>query len=87
METNKIYFETLNDEPIIATSYNNIGTKNLISISYTTNHVVFGYYNFNSQLFETESFSYNFGNVISNNNIILGKSYTGYMDYYLYFNK
>ena len=87
-DTNKIYFQTFNNEPIIATSYNNIGTKNLLSISYTTNHVLFGYYNFNSQTFETESFDYNFGNLSTNSNqTIIGLSYTGYMDYYLYFNK
>lgn len=82
--TNKIYFETYNNNPICAASYNNLSSKNLIYVNYTTNNLSIGYYNFNSQLFESETFNYNF-NFQSSNQYYLGNGFTGYMDYYLYF--
>ena len=85
-DSNKIYFETYNNQKIIGANYNNISSKNLISIAYTTNHLEIGYYNFNSKLFEIENFDYNFGNQLSSQYFI-GNSFTGYMDYYLYFSK
>lgn len=87
-DSNKLYFQSYNNnlnQPIISTCYNNLGTKNLISLSYTTNHLQASYYNFNSQSFETESFD-NYYNVTNSNFATLGLNYTGYMDYYLYFN-
>ena len=87
-DSNKLYFQTYNNninQPIVSANYNNLGTKNLIFLSYTTNYVEMGYYNYNSQQFETESFNNNYS-LVPSNFATLGSLYTGYLDYYLYFN-
>lgn len=84
-DANKLYFETAGSEPIIATSLNNLSSKNLISISYINNFLSFGYYNFNAQKFEFDNFQYNF-DLQASNLPRLGSGFTGYIDYYLYSN-
>lgn len=82
--TNKLYFESYNQQPIIATSTNNYSSKNAVSVSYLTNYVTFGYYNFNSKEMESESFDYPF-EVAQSNSWVIGGQFTGYLDYFLHF--
>lgn len=84
-KTNKPYFESFNQEPIIATSSNNYSSKNLLAVSYLTNFVTFGLYNFNSQKLETESFNYPF-EINNSYNCKLGNNITGYIDLFIYYN-
>lgn len=82
--TNKAYFETFNLEPILATSSNNLSSKNALSFSYMTNFINIGYYNFNSKQIEFESFDYPF-QLNQSDDWKLGGG-TGFVDYFLYFN-
>lgn len=81
--TNRLFFEGFNQEPILAASLNNLSSKNVVSVSYLTNLVTFGYLNLNSQLIESESFSYPF-QVTQSDNWVLGGAFTGYMDYHIH---
>lgn len=83
-DSNRLYFRAFNEQPIIAASYTNLSRKNLVSVSYSTDNVSLGYYDFNSQQFTSESFNAPFGDLRSDHWVI-GPSYTGYMDYYAYF--
>lgn len=83
--TNKPYFETFNIEPILATSSNNLSSKNVISFSYMTNYLNIGYYNFNSKELEYESFNYPFQ--LNQSDIWKIGGGTGYIDYFIYFNQ
>ena len=83
-DTNKIYFETAG-EPVIATTSNNLSSKNLISVSYIANFLSVGQYNFTSKSFEFETFQQNFG-LLPSDKPTLGSGFTGYIDYYLYSN-
>lgn len=83
--TNKPYFKSMtNGDPVVAASYNNYSSKNLIAVAYVTNHLSISYYNWNAKTFETESFDYVFG-AAESDTWTLGRDYTGYMDYYAYF--
>lgn len=82
--TNKPYFETFSVEPIVATSSNNLSSKNAISLSYMTNFINIGYYNFNSKNMEFETFDYPF-QLNQSDDWKLGGG-TGFIDYFLYFN-
>lgn len=86
-DANKPYLETYNGiYPILATSNNNYGSKCVTTFSYATNFLTVGYYNFTSQTLEQESFNFNF-NITRSDNCYLYTSYTGYVDYFLYFNQ
>ncbi len=80
---NKLYFEGFNQEPILAASSINLSSKNVVSVSYLTNLVTLGYFNFNSQTLESESFSLPF-QVVQSDNWTLGGAFTGYMDYHIH---
>lgn len=82
LPTNKTYFESFNSEPVTAASNNNLSSKNAISVSYLTNYLTLGYYNWNSKSIESESFNYPFG-VTRSDNWRLGGS-TGYIDYFIH---
>ncbi len=82
-KANKLYFEGFNQEPIAAASSNNLSSKNVVSVSYLTNLVTLGYFNFNSQLLEAESFSLPF-QVTQSDSWTLGGAFTGYMDYHIH---
>lgn len=80
-DSNKVYFKT---PTAIVCSSNNYSSKNLVTFSYLPNYLTIGYYNFTSQNLEQEFFNFNF-NVQESDNWHLGPSYTGYMDYFMYF--
>ena len=83
--SNKVYFQTINIEPKIATIENNLSSKNAISISYLPNFVTIGLYNFSSKEIETESFDLAFELIRSDDWKIGGQ--TGFLDYFIYFNQ
>lgn len=83
--TNKPYFECFNQESIVVASNNNFSSKNAISFTYQPNFLTLGYYNFNSKSMEIETFTAPFG-LSQSDDWKLGKQYTGYMDYFAYFN-
>lgn len=82
-KANKLFFEGFNVEPILAASSNNLSSKNVVSVSYLTNLVTLGYFNFNSQLLEAETFNLPF-QVTQSDNWRLGGAFTGYMDYHIH---
>lgn len=82
-KSNKPYFESFNEQPIIGTSSNNFSSKNVLMVGYQTNYLTLGYYNFNSQQIEAEYFDYAF-ETIPSNNWRLGPSFTGYLDYFIH---
>lgn len=82
-ESNKPYFESFNQQPIVAGSLNNYSSKNLIAVTYLPNYVTIGYYDFNSKQVETETFDFPF-EVIPSDNRYLGGSFTGYLDTYIH---
>ncbi len=82
-KANRPYFESYNEEPILAASLNNYSSKNAISVSYVTNSVTFGLYNFNGKVLESESYDYPFQATRSDAQT-LGGSFTGYWDYYIH---
>lgn len=84
-DSNKPYLESVNNGRVVGASYNNYSSKNVISISYLPNFLNIGYYNFNSQLLESESFDYYF-NILRSDNWKLLPNYTGFIDYWMYFN-
>lgn len=83
-DSNKLYFESNNDTPIVTSSTINLSSQNLVAVTYGYNSLMFGYYDFNSQSFQTENFNYPIGTLRSDN-WTLGPQFTGYIDYYLYF--
>lgn len=88
-DSNRVYIESSNPNgdrstSVLSASYTNLGAKSIVSVGYTANSVSFGYYDFNKQAFSTETFTHSFGTMDSNN-WVLGPSFTGYLDYYLYF--
>ncbi len=84
-DSNKPYLESNNNGRIIGSSFNNYSSKNAISISYLPNFLTIGYYNFNSKQVEQETFDY-FFNVNRSDNWKLLPNYTGFIDYWMYFN-
>ena len=85
-DTNKPYLLTNNNGQIIASSLNNFGSKNIVSFSYMPNYLTIGNYNFTSQSLEQEFFNNNF-NLTESDSWSLGASWTGYMDYFMYFSQ
>jgi hypothetical protein len=83
-DTNKPYFQTNNNGQIIVSSLNNYGSKNAVSFSYLPNYIGIGNYNFTSQTLEQEGFINNY-NFTESDNWQLAPSWTGYMDYFMYF--
>jgi len=83
--TNKPYFETFSTEPVVAASSNNLSSKNILTISYMTNFLNIGYYNFNSKTVESESFDYAF-ELNRSDDWKLGGG-TGFIDYFIYLNQ
>lgn len=82
-ETNKPYFENNAGQPICAASLNNYSSKNAITFTYLPNYLTIGYYNFNSKIVETETFTYPF-QVQRSDVQVLGDQFTGYMDYHIH---
>lgn len=82
-KSNKLYFESFNEEPVVAASSNNYSSKNAVSVSYLTNSVTLGLYNFNGKTLENESFDYPF-QVTRSDAQTLGGQFTGYWDYYIH---
>lgn len=83
-KSNKLYFESFNTEPITASFSNNLSSKNAVSVSYLTNLVTFGLYNFNSKQLESQSFSYPF-EVARSDAQTLGGQFTGWWDQYIHY--
>ncbi len=84
---NKLYFQTINDNiPYIYTSQNTISSQNVLTVSKVNNNIQFGYYDLTKQKIEYESFGFNYS-VARSDNWILAPSYTGYLDYFIYFNQ
>ncbi len=81
--SNKPYFESFNQEPIVAASSNNYSSKNAIALTYQPNFLTIGYYNFNAKSMEAETFAAPFA-LSRSDDWKLGKSYTGYMDYFIH---
>lgn len=85
-DTNKPYFQTNNNGQIFGSSLNNYGTKNVVSFSYAPNYIGIGNYNFTSQNLEQEGFVNNY-NLAESDIWKLAPSWTGYMDYFMYFSQ
>ncbi len=86
-DAHRLYFRTKNNGvDNYSVSNINISSKNLVSFGYLTNYLEIGYYNFNSKLFETESFNQDFGQVRNDSKFVIGSGFEGYMDYFLNFN-
>lgn len=83
-KANKLYFESFNSEPIVASFENNLSSKNALYVGYFTNFVTFGLYNFNSKQIESQSFSYPF-EVVRSDNQVLGGNFTGWWDQYIHY--
>lgn len=83
-ESNKPYLQSFNQESVIAASLNNYSSKNVITFTYLPNYLTLGYYNFNSNNVETETFAYPF-QITRSDYQILGSQFTGYMDYHMHF--
>lgn len=83
-KANKPYFESINQEPIVAGSLNQYSSKNVVSFTYLPNYLMIGLYNWNSQTVEAETFSYPF-QVARSDAQRLGGQFTGYMDMYMHF--
>jgi hypothetical protein len=86
-DAHKLYFRSQNNGvDVYATLDTILSSKNLISVGYVTNYLELGYYNFNSQSFETQSFNMDFGQTRNDEKFIIGSGFTGYIDYFLNFN-
>lgn len=83
-KANKPYFEGFNQQPIVAASLNNYGSKNVISFTYMPNYLTIGLYNWNSKTVESEFFSYPFELVRSDIQKLGNGQFTGYMDTYIH---
>lgn len=82
-KANKLYFESFNGEPITASFDNNLSSKNVVAVSYLTNLVTFGLFNFNAQVLESQSFTYPF-QVTRSDAQTLGGQFTGWWDQYIH---
>lgn len=82
-DANKIYFETSGG--LVYSSLNNISSKNAVALSYSANILNIHYYDFTRKAVETESFNADFG-MKRSDHWLLFSGFTGYADYYLYFN-
>ncbi len=85
-DSNKVYFETLNQEPIVSVLSSSLSDKNIIIVNYLNNYLTLGYYNANSSTIETESFNLPY-NLTQSNNWVLGEQLNGSIDLFLYFNE
>lgn len=84
-DSNRLFFESYNEQPIVAAGFNNLSSKNAVSVSYVANYVELNYFNFNAQEMEVEAFSYPF-QVTRSDSWTLGGGAPYYADYYLHFN-
>ena len=82
-DSNRPYIESFNVEPILTASSNNFSSKAVLTVTYMPNFVTMGYYNFNSQSIEAETFDFPF-QIAQSDDWRLGGT-TGYMDYFLHF--
>ena len=91
-DANRLYFEYYNANlPVVRTFDNIPSDKNLYTLKFSPSNLSFGYYNFNSKLLESQSFSISTNSYFPSENWYLGsgenqKRYTGYIDNFLYFN-
>lgn len=81
-DSNRLYFESFNAEPIVAAAPTNLSSKNAVAISYVTNYATLGYYNFNSKQVEVAQFSYPF-QVTRSDAWTLGGGAPYYGDYFI----
>lgn len=81
-DSNKLYFESYNGAPVVAAGLTNLSSKNMVAVSYLTNHVTLNYFNLNSQSIESEAFSYPFG-VARSDRWTLGGGAPYYEDYFV----
>lgn len=82
-DSNRLYFESYNQEPVVAASYTNLSSKNAVAVSYITNYVALSYLNFNSQQMVSENYSYPFQTTRSDA-WVLGGGAPYYADYYIH---
>lgn len=82
-DSNRLYFESYNQEPIVAASFTNLSSKNAVAVSYATNYVALSYLNTNAQAMETEAYSYPF-QVSRSDSWTLGGGAPYYADYYIH---
>jgi hypothetical protein len=84
-DSNRLYFESFNSEPIVAASYINLSSKNAVAVSYLTNYVEFSYLNFNSQQMVSDAYSYPF-EATRSDNWRLGGGAPYYSDLFVHLN-
>lgn len=82
-DANRLYFESFNQEPIVATSPINLSSKNAVAVGYFTNYVSLGYLNVNAQIVESAQYSYPF-QVTRSDEWKLGGGAPYYSDYHLH---
>lgn len=82
-DSNRLYFETNNGEPVTAAATINLSSKNAVAVSYLTNYVELSYLNVNAQVMETESFSYPF-QATRSDAWTLGGGAPYYSDYFIH---
>lgn len=83
-DANRLYFESFNAEPVVATSPINLSNKNAVAVSYLTNYVSLDYLNVNAQTMESTQFSYPF-QVTRSDVWTLGGGAPYYGDYFIGF--
>lgn len=83
-DANKLYLETETGKNLSVASYNTIGGKNAVAVTYSPNLLSFNYYNATTQTFESENFNQPFA-LKRSDRWKLFEGFTGYCDYYLYF--
>lgn len=81
-DSNRLYFESFNQEPIVAASFTNLANKNAVAVSYLTNYVSLDYLNVNAQVMESEQFIYPF-QVTRSDVWKLGGGAPYYADYFM----
>lgn len=85
-DSNRLYFETTNQEPIVSMLSDSLGGKNIITVNYLPNYLTIGHYNANSSRIESESFNLPY-ELVQSNNWVLGQQLDGYIDFFAYFNE
>jgi hypothetical protein len=82
-DSNRLYFESYNQQPVVAAAFNNLSSKNAVAVSYGTNYVNLNYFNVNAQVIESEEFNYNFQTTRSDR-WQLGGGAPYYADYFIH---
>lgn len=82
-DSNRLFFESINGEPVVAAAPTNLSSKNAVSVSYATNYVALGYYNMNSRQIEVAQYSYPF-QVTRSDDWKLGGGAPYYADYFIH---